>query len=169
MFPQKLKRQSLRCFSRLELRTSGETNHPDIQELLVRHPPLEVLAPVVSTARATRDGDLLQQWRRSALLLRHGGPNESLTSPHPSQCSHQQLGALLKNQRRKRRRPANAQCGPLASWARPRRELNRECRIQISHGHPGAVARTTGPPPTRRAPNRKNGKDDSSPLSRIGL
>ena len=51
--------------------TSREADDPDIQELLVRQALLELLPPVVGTARAARVVNLLllQQWRSDALLL----------------------------------------------------------------------------------------------------
>jgi len=51
--------------------TSREADDPDIQELLVRQALLELLPPVVGTARAARVVHLLllQQWRSDALLL----------------------------------------------------------------------------------------------------
>ena len=54
-----------------KLLTSREANDPDIQELLVRQALLELLPPVVGTARAARVVHLLllQQWRSDALLL----------------------------------------------------------------------------------------------------
>ena len=48
--------------------TGRERNHPDIEELLVRHSPEEVLPPVVSAAGAPRVVVVLLEQRPSALL-----------------------------------------------------------------------------------------------------
>ena len=56
---------------REKLLTSGEADDPDVQELLVRQALLELLPPVVCTARAAPVVHLLllrQQWRRDAAL-----------------------------------------------------------------------------------------------------
>jgi len=63
-----------------ELCTGRERNHPDIEELLVRHSPDEVLPPVVSAAGAPRVVLLLEQ-RRSSLLPHRRRPASSLLAP----------------------------------------------------------------------------------------
>jgi len=70
-----------------ELCTGRERNHPDIEELLVRHSPDEVLPPVVSAAGAPRVVLLLEQ-RRSSLLPHRRRPASPCSPP---QCSEQQL------------------------------------------------------------------------------
>ena len=70
--------------------TGRERNHPDIEELLVRHSPEEVLPPVVSAAGAPRVVVVLLEQRPSALLPIAGRPGSEFLA-RPPQCSEQQL------------------------------------------------------------------------------
>jgi len=105
--------------------TGRERNHPDIEELLVRHSPEEVLPPVVSAAGAPRVVVVLLLEQRPSALLPHRRPAGQRVPCSPPSMIITAIGWRPEGRDGSRGRAINASSSPLGQENRIKEGKNQ--------------------------------------------